>query len=55
MYASFFLTCSLSENNIKEDLKLKKFGISEKSINELILRGNDIYVNEPHVSGGYRY
>ena len=35
----FFSSCSSDENNIKEDLKLEKFGISEKSINEFFSTG----------------
>ena len=35
----FFSACSSDENNIKEDLKLEKFGISEKSINEFFSTG----------------
>lgn len=35
----FFSACSLNENNIKEDLKLEKFGISEKSINKFFSTG----------------
>ena len=35
----FFSACSSNENNIKEDLKLEKFGISEKSINEFFSTG----------------
>ena len=35
----FFSACSSDENNIKEYLKLEKFGISEKSINEFFSTG----------------
>ena len=35
----FFSACSSNENNIKEDLKLEKFGISEKSINKFFSTG----------------
>ena len=35
----FFSACSSNENNIKEDLKLEKFGISEKSVNDFFSTG----------------
>ena len=34
-----FSACSPSDNNIKDDLKLEKFGISEESINEFFSTG----------------